>query len=119
MSNTIKIKVELDLDNHAHVKAFTLFLNSVNGETEPEAEVVAPTKPRTRRSSEQVKADKLKEEASKAEDTNTDTTTEEATIKIQDVRSMLQTKVTEHRDAIKAKLSELGANNVTSLEEDK
>ena len=40
-------------------------------------------------------------------------------IKISDLRTLLSKKVDEHRDDIKAKLTELGAKNVTTLDEAK
>jgi non-homologous end joining protein Ku len=43
----------------------------------------------------------------------------ESEIKISDLRTLLSKKVDEHRDDIKAKLTELGAKNVTTLDESK
>jgi hypothetical protein len=41
---------------------------------------------------------------------------EESTVKVETVRALLSKKVGNHRDGIKSKLTELGANNVSSLE---
>ena len=46
-------------------------------------------------------------------------TSDEPEIKISDLRTLLSKKVDEHRDDIKAKLTELGAKNVTTLDESK
>lgn len=46
-------------------------------------------------------------------------TIDESEIKISDLRTLLSKKVDEHRDDIKAKLTELGAKNVTTLDESK
>lgn len=46
-------------------------------------------------------------------------TNDESEIKISDLRTLLSKKVDEHRDDIKAKLTELGAKNVTTLDESK
>lgn len=46
-------------------------------------------------------------------------TSDESEIKISDLRTLLSKKVDEHRDDIKAKLTELGAKNVTRLDESK
>lgn len=46
-------------------------------------------------------------------------TSDESEIKISDLRTLLSKKVDEHRDDIKAKLTELGAKNVTTLDESK
>jgi outer membrane biosynthesis protein TonB len=48
-----------------------------------------------------------------------ETTNKESEIKISDLRTLLSKKVDEHRDDIKAKLTELGAKNVTTLDESK
>ena len=44
---------------------------------------------------------------------------EETEIKVEDVRSLLSGLVSDHRDAIKTKLTEMGAKNLTSLEKEK
>ena len=46
-------------------------------------------------------------------------TNDKSEIKISDLRTLLSKKVDEHRDDIKAKLTELGAKNVTTLDESK
>lgn len=38
------------------------------------------------------------------------------TVSIQDIRTLLASKVDNHREAIRAKLTELGARNVTGLD---
>ena len=48
-----------------------------------------------------------------------ETTNNASEIKISDLRTLLSKKVDEHRDDIKAKLTELGAKNVTTLDETK
>jgi hypothetical protein len=48
-----------------------------------------------------------------------ETTSNDSEIKISDLRTLLSKKVDEHRDDIKAKLTELGAKNVTTLDESK
>lgn len=42
--------------------------------------------------------------------------TEEPAVSIQDIRTLLASKVDNHREAIRAKLTELGARNVTGLD---
>lgn len=41
---------------------------------------------------------------------------EEPAVSIQDIRTLLASKVDNHREAIRAKLTELGAKNVTGLD---
>lgn len=42
--------------------------------------------------------------------------TEEPAVSIQDIRTLLASKVDNHRETIRAKLTELGARNVTGLD---
>lgn len=42
--------------------------------------------------------------------------TEESDVSIQDIRTLLASKVDNHRETIRAKLTELGAKNVTGLD---
>ena len=55
----------------------------------------------------------------KAEEKADEPTNNEPGIKISDLRTLLSKKVDVHRDGIKAKLTELGAKNVTTLDEAK
>lgn len=59
------------------------------------------------------------EEKPSAEEKVDETTNNASEIKISDLRTLLSKKVDEHRDDIKAKLTELGAKNVTTLDEAK
>jgi len=59
------------------------------------------------------------EEKPTVEEKAEETTNKEAEIKISDLRTLLSKKVDEHRDDIKAKLTEIGAKNVTTLDESK
>lgn len=59
------------------------------------------------------------EEKPAVEEKAEEPTNNEPAIKISDLRTLLSKKVDEHRDDIKAKLTELGAKNVTTLDEAK
>lgn len=59
------------------------------------------------------------EESPTVEEKADEPTNNEPAIKISDLRTLLSKKVDEHRDDIKAKLTELGAKNVTTLDEAK
>lgn len=59
------------------------------------------------------------EEKPAVEEKAEEVTNKEPEIKISDLRTLLSKKVDEHRDDIKAKLTELGAKNVTTLDESK
>lgn len=87
----IKIEVFIDSENPAEVIAANVFLNAL-------AEAFTPAeKP-------------VKKAAKKAPPVG---------IKIEDIRSTLAKKVSDHRTDIKAELTRLEANNVTSLAPEK
>lgn len=125
--STVKIEAHVDVTNPAQVEALNTFLKSLGGEKQPcetkaalpaknqkaaakaakdvevkDAEVVAPETPAAQAAAEEAPAENA-----------------EAQIKIEDVRALLSKKVGNHRDAIKEKLTALGANNVTSLDKGK
>ena len=63
--------------------------------------------------------EEVAEEKPAVEEKADEPTNNEPAIKISDLRTLLSKKVDEHRDNIKAKLTELGAKNVTTLDEAK
>ena len=67
----------------------------------------------------QPKVDEVAEEKPAVEEKTEETASNTPEIKISDLRTLLSKKVDEHRDDIKAKLTELGAKNVTTLDESK
>ena len=67
----------------------------------------------------QPKVEEVAEEKPAVEEKVEETTSNDSEIKISDLRTLLSKKVDEHRDDIKAKLTELGAKNVTTLDESK
>lgn len=67
----------------------------------------------------QVKALNAFLEALKTKEASTKKTPKKDGIKIEDVRSLVAKKVSAHRTDIKAELTRLEANNVTSLAEEK
>ena len=67
----------------------------------------------------QPKVEEVAEEKPAVEEKTEETTNNASEIKISDLRTLLSKKVDEHRDDIKAKLTELGAKNVTTLDESK
>ena len=90
--NQIKIEVTIDASNTDQVAAACTFLQSIGAEP-----AEAPKKT----------------EAKKTEAKKT-----EPKITVESIRALLSTKVNDNRAAIKAKLTELEANNVTSLKEE-
>ena len=81
------------------------------------------SKPKTEKVEEepqaQPKVEEVAEEIPAAEEKAVESTNNESGIKISDLRTLLSKKVDDHRDGIKAKLTELGAKNVTTLDESK
>ena len=81
------------------------------------------SKPKTEKVEEepqpQLKVEKVAEEKPNIVEKNEVPTSDESEIKISDLRTLLSKKVDEYRDDIKAKLTELGAKNVTTLDESK
>lgn len=84
------------------------------------------SKPKTEKVEEEPQAQPKVEEVEEVAEEKLNTeekmevpTGEEHEIKISDLRTLLSKKVDEHRDDIKAKLTELGAKNVTTLDESK
>ena len=78
------------------------------------------SKPKTEKAEEQPqpKVEEVVEEKPTI-DEKVEVPNKESEIKISDLRTLLSKKVDEHRDDIKAKLTELGAKNVTTLDESK
>jgi hypothetical protein len=54
-------------------------------------------------------------QASKAEPAQTQEESEDSAVTLDDIREAAKEKINKHRDAIKAKLAEYGANNISSL----
>jgi len=131
--NLVEIKVNVDVDKPNQVAALNVFLLALASST------LAPVGPEPVSSkADQAKAKKapvkaaenvseqvaLKlaesieqpEEAQETPEAVEEKAESETTIKIEEVRKLVSDKVANNRDAIKAKLTELGANNVTSLD---
>lgn len=92
--NTVKIEVSINPNDDKQLKATLAFLKAI-GASAPEVAKKAPVKEEAEKEAEPV----------------------EEKIEIKDVRALLSKKVADHRTEIKEKLTELGANNVTSLDE--
>lgn len=120
-----EVKVRIDLTSAVQRKALNDLFDAIAATTRPLYEKSAPEikvapevkpvedepkKPKTTK----VKAVEKKEEKAPEE---APAEVAESSIKISDVRAVMATKVQDHRAEIKAKLTELGANNVTSLDE--
>lgn len=125
--NLAKIEIHVDVENPIQTEALRTFLNALGNQELAQAEPKAATVRRTKKL-EKVEDIEVKdaEEVSAAVETEDveevrqvqsfdAPTPKEAVIDITEVRALLATKVGVHRDAIKDKLAELDAKNVTSL----
>lgn len=119
MDNTAKLELTIDLSNKEQTAAFANLFLALAGQTQ--TSVVAEETSKTTKKVDSPKKETPKQEPAKTVETPAAHAAEEApekaqeAIKIEDVRALLSTKVTDHRDSIKEKLTSFGANNVTSL----
>ena len=134
----IQINVELDSTKPNELKivakmllelagAPTISEQAASDQQESQDEEAAPKKRASRAKPEQdaeaSEAEETKAEETKAEETKAEEAEEpkaeaasEEGIKLDDLRASLSLKVKSHRDEIKAKLTELGASNLTTLD---
>lgn len=129
---TIEVKLTIDATNSEQVAAFKNMLDAMGGSTEL-SDAPLKTKPVSKKpvapvskndglitsapyplketAASQHTPKKVEEEEAKTSETEVD---EEAP-KLADLRAVQAGKVANHREALKAKLTELGAANLTSL----
>lgn len=126
----IQINLELDSNKPNELKIVAKMLLELAGaptiseaasdQQESQNEEAAPKKRASRakpKTEQDVEASEAEEP--KAEETKTEEAEEpkaEEGIKLDDLRASLSLKVKSHRDEIKAKLTELGASNLTTLD---
>ena len=118
---TTEVKLFIDLTSTVQREALNNLFDAIaSGSESPKKEEVAPKKEEVAPKKEEV-APKPKKKAPKVEEPAAEEEAPEEEIKISDVRSELATKVNldGNRPKIKAKLTELGAANVTVLDEAK
>lgn len=129
MSKLVKMEVHVDVNNPQQLESLNTFLKSLSEDSTitgnfksaaKTADAKPAAKPAAGKKVEPAKAEIPKESpAPDVEETETEQEEGAAEVKIEDLRALVQSKVTVHRDAIKNKLTELGAANVTSLAADK
>lgn len=125
--NLVKIEAHVDVANPNQTEALRTFLNALGNQELAQGEPKAATVRRTKKlekvedievkDAEEVPAVVETEEVEEVRQVQSfdAPATQEAVIDITEVRALLATKVGGHRDAIKDKLAELDAKNVTSL----
>lgn len=129
----VKVEVLVDTTNPEQLGALGAFLSTVGGVTVPipvkksEAPVApdvpaepkpAQTKKRNTKPAEPAPTPEAPAEEETKPETPAEVPAEKKEYKIEEVREKLKEKVNDHREAIKAKLTELGAPNVSSLDPD-
>jgi flagellar motor protein MotB len=126
----VKIKASFDPSNPAQLAAAMNFLSAVGGNVIPSgtsapAETTTADAPKEeapkKRASRAKKPAETTEEPKKETPSETPKTEEKAEkgITLEDIRSLTSKKAKDHREAIKAKITEWGANNVVQIPEDK
>lgn len=109
---TTEVKLTIDLTNVEQRKLLNALFDLM-GNNEKKSE----TKTKTATKAEKgVRETKAKEKATTGADKPT---TNKAAITINDIRSLVSQKAATHRQELKAKLTELGAKNVTTLDKAK
>ena len=126
MDNTAKLELTIDLSNKEQTAAFANLFLALAGQIQ--TFVVAEETSKTTKKVDSPKKETPKQEPAKtvetpaaqaaAEEAPEEKKEAQTQIKIEDVRALLQTKVANHRDTIKEKLTSYGANNVTSLKQE-
>lgn len=110
----INISISIEDVDAGTIEVLETLLENLKSESADKPEVKAPRKRAPKKEIVEVeeKPEVIKENPKKEEKQTT------SEIKIEDVRALLAVKVGDNRDAIKAKLTELKAKNVTTLKEE-
>jgi outer membrane biosynthesis protein TonB len=116
MKNKAKITAHVDLNDSTQVDALKIFLEALKQEPAATEKPAAIEKPAAKKAAPKKakKAEPKEEPKEEAKEEAKEEVTSE--IKIDDVRTQLSAKVNDNRDAIKQKLTDLGANNISSLD---
>lgn len=127
----IKFELEIDLSIQKEADAFFTFVNTLAGkngstspiETKEETQQEPPaSKKKPSGGSKKSGAKKpveTKEEKTDEGGTEEKTDTSASEVSLEDLRVTLREKVGNHRDALKSKLTELGAPNISNLDPSK
>ena len=124
----VKVEVFVDTTNPEQLGALGAFLATIGGmeipvpaeKVQPEPQPEKPAKPaKPSKPAKAPKAEPAPEPEPEPQPEPEKPAAEEKTYKVEEVREKLKEKVSDHREAIKAKLTELGAPNVSSLDPSK
>lgn len=114
----VKIKASFDPSNPAQLTAAMNFLSAVGGNVIPSG-TSAPAETTTADAPKEEAPKKRASRAKKPAETPKTEEKAEKGITLEDIRSLTSKKAKDHREAIKAKITEWGANNVVQIPEDK
>lgn len=131
----IKIKFSIDLSDQKSMMAVARMFAGLNGSVTIPSPDSTPDEPKTPAPVEDPVPDKTEKKPRKTrtpkeepatlpeepapEEEKPEQEEDNRGLKIEDVRLLLAQKVNDHRDAVKSKLTALGANNVSSLDASK
>ena len=114
----VEVKVLIDVQDQKQVQALNALFATLAGEQVPQKNVQAPKQEKPK--AEKPKTEPAKEGVAETKETPAEETKDDAPeVKIEEVRALLAKKVENNRSEIKAKLTALGAPNVTALAKDK
>ena len=127
--STLIVEVKVDLSNQSQVNEMINFLGKISGngstvvktEEKKEAEptVKKNTVPAKAKAKEEPVVEKvIQEEDTSAADASAASGSEDPEITFNDVKNMMASKIDDNRDAIKNKMAELGAKNMSTLKEE-
>jgi len=110
--NVIELKVNVDIDNEVQAKGLENFLQSLK----TDAVSVATVEKKKSTNTRSVKKEEIPVEEIEVVEEEVLENKKSDAITIEQCRSMLSKKVGNHRENIKKKLTDLGANNLTNLD---
>lgn len=114
--NEIKISVDLNVQLSESTKEFiNKAISTLLGATSSPAPASAPAAPKTEKPAQAAVASKTEKPATVAAPA-AQASAAKTELTINDVRSIVASKAATHRNEIKSKLAELGAQNVTTLD---
>lgn len=116
--NVVKVTFDIDIDNNEQLSAFNAFVGALRETSGATPVVQAPVKD-IRQKTQAAQPAQTTQAAQPAQTTTKATTDVTDTKKLDLIRSKLGPKLGSNREAIKAKLSEFGAPNLTELAVDK
>lgn len=109
--NVIKVKFSIDIDNVEQLNSFNAFVTALKGNGGVTPIVEAPVK--------DIKAPAPAQQTAPTQQVAPAPITSTGSKKLDEIRKLIALKAGEHRVAMKAKLSEFGANTATDLTVDK